>query len=75
MDLLGRQIERGKTVIEVVEIIMERDGLTKREAELHVSEVKELIMDAIMFADYDEVETIMLSELGLEMDYIELLMQ
>lgn len=53
---------------------MERDGLTKREAELHVNEVKEMILDAIMFADYEEVETIMLSELGLEMDYIELLM-
>lgn len=59
----------------IVEIIMERDGLTKREAELHVNEVKEMIMDAIMFADYEEVEMIMLSELGLEMDYIELLMQ
>jgi len=62
-------------MIEVVEIIMERDGLTKREAELHVNEVKEMIMDAVMFADYEEVEMIMLSELGLEMDYIELLMQ
>lgn len=61
-------------MIEIVEIIMERDGLTKREAELHVNEVKEMILDAIMFADYEEVETIMLSELGLEMDYIELLM-
>ncbi len=62
-------------MIEIVEIIMERDGLTKREAELHVNEVKEMIMDAVMFADYEEVEMIMLHELGLEMDYFEALMQ
>ena len=62
-------------MIEVVEIIMERDGLSRRDAMMTVGEAKEMIMDAIIFADYEEIEMIMLSELGLEMDYIELLMQ
>ena len=62
-------------MIEVVEIIMERDGLSRQEAMMTVGEAKEMIMDAIMFADYEEIEMIMLHELGLEMDYFEALMQ
>ena len=62
-------------MIEVVEIIMERDGLSRRDAMMTVGEAKEMIMDAIMFADYEEIEMIMLHELGLEMDYFEALMQ
>lgn len=60
---------------EVVEIIMERDGLSRQDAMMTVGEAKEMIMDAIMFADYEEIEMIMLHELGLEMDYFEALMQ
>lgn len=62
-------------MIEVVEIIMERDGLSRRDAMMTVGEAKEMIMDAIMFAEYEEIEMIMLHELGLEMDYFEALMQ
>jgi len=62
-------------MIEVVEIIMERDGLSRQDAMMTVGEAKEMIMDAIMFADYEEIEMIMLHELGLEMDYFEALMQ
>lgn len=62
-------------MIEVVEIIMERDGLSRQEAMMTVGEAKEMIMDAIIFADYEEIEMIMLHELGLEMDYFEALMQ
>lgn len=52
----------------VVKILMERDGLTKQEAENIISEVADMIMECN--GDYSEAEDIMYSELGLEMDYI-----
>ena len=51
---------------EVVRILMERDGLTRAEAEERLDEVREMISDA----DVWEVEDIIADELGLEMDYI-----
>ena len=55
----------------VVDVLMERDGLTKQEAKQQIDEVREMMEDAIECGDYTEVEDIMYSELGLEMDYID----
>lgn len=59
-----------KGVNKVVKVLMDRDGLTQEEATNQVNEVREMISDAAGCGDYDEVEDIMYSELGLEMDYI-----
>jgi polyhydroxyalkanoate synthesis regulator phasin len=54
----------------LVRTLMERDGVTKDEAKRMVDEVREEILEAVYDGDYNEAEEIMLSELGLEMDYI-----
>lgn len=58
----------------VVDILMRRDNLTKQEAQNLISQVKNDISDAICSGDYDLVEDIMYSDLGLEMDYIDQLL-
>lgn len=50
----------------VVKILMERDGLTKQEAEERIVEVRSMVEEADPF----EVDDIVMDELGLEMDYI-----
>lgn len=50
----------------VVRILMERDGLTKREAEVRLDEVRVLLDEADPF----EAESIIADELGLELDYL-----
>lgn len=52
----------------VVRILMERDGLTEEEATAQLNEVREMMAEC----DYDtfECEEIIMSELGLELDYI-----
>lgn len=52
----------------VVKILMNRDGLTEEEA---IQAVK-MVRDMIENCDYDpeQVEEIIMSELGLELDYI-----
>jgi hypothetical protein len=45
---------------------MERDDLTREEAEERLEEVREMISEADAF----EVDDIIADELGLEMDYI-----
>ena len=54
----------------VIEILMKRDNITEQEAKKLVSRVSEEITYAIEAGQYDEVEDIMYTELGLEMDYI-----
>lgn len=54
----------------VVEILMERDGMTEREAKNAVEQVRTEIYSAVEDGCYSEAEDIMLSFLGLEMDYI-----
>lgn len=54
----------------IIEILMDRDGMTEDEASSHLTYVRELIDEAIADGQFDEVEDIMYSELGLEMDYI-----
>ena len=53
---------------EVVDILMKRDGLSRREAQKQFNEVREMIQGC----NFDPVETedILIEELGLEMDYI-----
>lgn len=55
---------------QVVEILMKRDGMSKKEAVDLVQDVRSMMNDAIATGDYCEAEEIMYSELGLEMDYI-----
>lgn len=56
----------------VVEILMNRDNMTRKEAEKRVEEVRGMLHEAIEYngGDYDDVEEIMYCELGLEMDYV-----
>ena len=53
---------------EVVEILMKRDGLSRREAQERFNEVREMIQECNF--DPFETEDILIEELGLEMDYI-----
>lgn len=55
----------------VIKILMDRDNMTEQEAKKLVSRVSEEVTQAIECGNYDEVEDIMYSELGLEMDYID----
>ena len=54
-----------KNTNKVIEVLMERDGLTREEAIERVDEVRELI-----FEDPGVAEDILADELGLELDYI-----
>lgn len=51
---------------EVIRILMERDGMTREEAQETLDEVREMISEA----DPWEAEDILADELGLELDYI-----
>ena len=55
----------------VVDVLMKRDNMTEQEAKKLVSRVSEEITNAIENDEYDLVEEIMYSDLGLEMDYID----
>lgn len=54
----------------VVEILIERDKMTKENAEKRIAETREEIYEAMDAGDIDCVEDILMDELGLEMDYI-----
>ena len=55
----------------VVAILMERDGLTEKQAMKRVAETSAQIQDALAYEAFEAIEDIVASELGLEMDYIE----
>lgn len=55
----------------IVDVLMKRDGLTKREATKRVQEVRQMVYEAVESGMFDEAEDIVMSELGLEMDYID----
>lgn len=55
----------------IVDVLMKRDGLTKQEATERVQEVRQMIYEAVETGAFDEAEDIVMSELGLEMDYID----
>lgn len=55
----------------VVDILVRRDRISKRDAVARVKECKRrLYEEAIPQGDYEAAEDIMADELGLEMDYI-----
>lgn len=51
---------------EVIRVLMERDEMSREEAEERLEEVREMLSEA----DPWEAEDILADELGLEMDYI-----
>lgn len=55
---------------EIIEILMNRDGLTYNDAKEAYLECREAIMEAIDNDEIFEVDEILRSELGLEPDYI-----
>jgi uncharacterized NAD-dependent epimerase/dehydratase family protein len=54
----------------VVQILMERDNMTEKEAKRAVEQVRTEVYLAVEDGNYDEAEEIMMSLLGLEMDYL-----
>lgn len=60
----------------IISLLMKRDGITYEEAKETVDDVQELINETLQmsaespFEGYAEIEDILSSELGLEMDYI-----
>lgn len=57
---------------EIVRILMRRDGMSKNEAQEAFESCKEHIQEAaIEGACYDEIADIIADELGLEMDYLD----
>lgn len=54
----------------ITKILMERDGLTRSEAEQHIAECREEINALVADGFYEDAEWVMEHELGLEMDYI-----
>lgn len=55
---------------EIINILMERDGMTYEEAKETYYEVQSELMDAIAGTSCLDPEDVLLGELGLEMDYI-----
>ena len=55
---------------EIINILMERDGMTYEEAKETYYEVQSELMDAIAGTSCLDPEDVLLGELGLELDYI-----
>ena len=61
---------------EIIQILMRRDGMTYDEARRYLKEVREEIADAIEEqAPLEEIEDIVMSELGLEPDFVMLFLE
>lgn len=54
----------------IIKLIMRRDQLTRGEATDLVEETVAAMLEAIEAGDYEEAETILAQELGLEPDYL-----
>ena len=54
----------------IVDILMDRDGMSRDNAIELVRDVRDEIQDAISMGDYILAEDIMYGDLGLEMDYV-----
>lgn len=62
--------------MKIVEILMNRDGMTLEDASDLVNDVRHDIHEVLECGGgYEEVEDIMYSELGLEMDYVDELLE
>ena len=55
---------------EIIETVMEQEGLARKEAIRFVKEVRAKLRKAVSSGSYDEAEEILSGELGLEMDYL-----
>lgn len=55
---------------ETVKVLMERDGMTREEAEEMVNNARYEINNMLEDAEYDEIEDMLACDFGLEMDYI-----
>lgn len=55
---------------EIVEILMRRDGISKADAIQLYKDTKAEIDEALALGNHDEVEDIIASNLGLELDYV-----
>ena len=53
-----------------VKVLMERDGMSREEAEEMVRNARDEIYAMLEEAEYDEIEDILACDFGLEMDYI-----
>lgn len=61
---------------EIIQILMRRDGMTYDEARRYLKEVREEIAEAIENqAPIEEIEDIIMSELGLDPNYIMLFLE
>ena len=61
---------------EIIQVLMRRDGMTYDEARRYLKEVREEIADAIEEqASLEEIEDIVMSELGLAPDYVMLFLE
>lgn len=60
--------------VDIVRLIARRDNISMNEAWNIVDNVCEELAYAVSCGRYEEVEDIMLSELGLEMDYVDALL-
>lgn len=59
---------------EIVEILMRRDGISRLEAENLIEECKEELWSAATRGSYQECEDIVALYLGLEPDYLDVLL-
>ena len=55
---------------EVIQILMARDGISRKEATARVKEVREMMLEALNSGDTESLEDIFMNELGLEPDFI-----
>ena len=57
---------------DIIKVLMERDGLSLEEAEKQVSETSARIWDELDYEDceLDDLEDILSSDIGLELDYL-----
>ena len=55
---------------DTVRVLMQRDGMSREEAEEMVNNAKRELNAMIEEEEYDEVEDMLLCDFGLEMDYI-----
>lgn len=54
----------------VIKILMKRDGLSFGEAKAAVDEFLEIANEYLESGDFDEIEQLLMGELGLEPDYL-----
>lgn len=54
----------------ITEVLMRRDGLSEEDAKREVEDFKADIEDSIMSGNLEDIEDALMSDLGLEPDYL-----